>query len=477
MPSSPPTTSTSFSLLLIILCFACVSFPRAATPTRDRGEASSLQATSTSMDTTERETLFQLLEAVSSDRDWRVTNPDPCSPGSSWPGIECSAGKDGIPHVARLDFGTPLNPTCNDAATFPPQLFHLPYLQSAFFFACFRTKTTTLAAAAPYMANATALQQLGLKSNPALTGTIPPEISSMRSLEVLTLSQNHLQGAIPEAISSLTSLEHLDLSYNHLTGSIPIRVGSLRNLLGLDLSYNQLTGPIPTSLGHMGALQKLDLSSNALTGGIPESMENLGSLSFLALSNNKLRGPFPGGLPKMGNLQYFLMDDNPMAVELPQQLGRLARLQELRLADSGYWGPIPDSFSRLANLTTLALQNNRLSGGIPTGLGGLRRMYHLNLSRNMLGGVVPFDQGFLRRLGGNLDLSGNPGLCMNRSEGLEGVKVGVGVCDDHHHHDGDGNSNREASVGRSHGVSSVPVSLHGLLVGFLGTWGFCSSLF
>ncbi|MQL99662.1 hypothetical protein Taro_032383 [Colocasia esculenta] len=478
----PPTLNFLSSLLLVLLSFACMSHSAISAPAagasfsrRLQRETPLPQSMNMSMDPSERETLFRVMEAVSSDRDWRVANPDPCTPGSSWPGIECTLGRqDGLLHVTRLDFGTPLNPTCRKAAIFPSDVFALPYLQSLFFFNCFRSRKTSLSAAGSAMEGATALQQLSLKSNPALAGSIPPEISSLRSLQILTLSQNNLQGDIPGAVAGLTSLVHLDLSYNAFTGTIPSQMGDLKNLVGLDLSYNSLTGSIPASIGQMGALQKLDLSSNSLTGGIPESFENLGSLSFLALSSNRLRGPFPGGLPRLGNLQYLIMEDNPMAVELPSQLGQLTRLQELRLGNSGYWGPIPESFGRLCNLTTLSLQNNHLSGAIPAGLSGLGRIYHLNLSRNMLGGVVPFDSSFLRRLGRNLDLSGNPGLCLNRSEAVvDSVKAGVGVCG------ANGTSSvMEKQFGRSQGAASVgPPSPAVLLFGLLGIWGLRLPLF
>jgi hypothetical protein len=122
------------------------------------------------------------------------------------------------------------------------------------------------------------------------------------------------------------------------------------------------------------------------------------------------------------------MDNNPMDVPLPPELGGLARLQELRLAGSGYSGPIPAAFGQLASLTTLSLENNNLTGAIPAGLSRLRRMYHLNLSNNGLGGAVPFDGAFLRRLGRNLDLSGNPGLCLDGRDVVRDVGIGVGAC-------------------------------------------------
>ncbi|PON69400.1 LRR domain containing protein [Parasponia andersonii] len=375
----------------------------------------------------EAETLFKIMESMSSDQTWRTSCPNPCQPDSSWPGIECKVGNDDRFHVSRLDFGTLPYPTCKKTASFPSLIFALPFLQSVFFFNCFTLTKATLSLPEDLVFINSSLQQLSLRSNPALSGIIPPQISKLKSLKILTLSQNHLSGKIPVEIFGLSSLVHLDLSYNMLSGTIPNQVGNLESLVGLDLSYNILTGSIPSTIGQLGQLQKLDLSSNLLTGGIPDGIGELSLLVFMALSNNQLSKQFPEGMEKLQNLQYFIMDDNPMSIPLPLELGKLVKLQELRLSDSGYSGTIPESFCQLKNLSTLSLQNNRLTGEIPVGFGDLSHIYHLNLSRNLLGGIVPFNSNFLSRLGRNLDLSRNPGLCLSSSEAYS-VKIGVNIC-------------------------------------------------
>ncbi|KAI5019885.1 hypothetical protein ZWY2020_044773 [Hordeum vulgare] len=393
------------------------------------------------MDPAEREALLRVMELVSSDRDWRSSSvPDPCA--APWPGLECKPDADDkrLMRVTRLDFGVPPNPACREAAAFPTHAFSaLPHLQSLFLVDCFKNPAKTAALALPPAANLSAsrLQQLSIRSNPSLSGTLPPQLASLRSLQVLTVSQNALvHGEVPRGIGGLAGLVHLDLSYNSLTGPIPARIGELRSLQGLDLSYNSFSGPIPSKLGQLAQLQKLDLSSNNLTGGVPATFSGLKSLTFLALSNNGLSGRLPAGLAGLRDLQYLIMENNPMGVPLPPELGGIARLQELRLANSGYSGSIPDTFGRLTSLTTLSLQNNNLTGRIPAGLSRLKRMYHLNLSKNGLDGAVPFDGAFLRRLGRNLDLSGNPGLCVDDRAVVK--EVGVDVC-----------SGGDTSVGRA----------------------------
>ncbi|XP_077228865.1 uncharacterized protein LOC143861815 isoform X2 [Tasmannia lanceolata] len=414
-----PFPSFLLSLTLLLL----LPLSSTSLSTHEEHKSKDLESMNMNMDLLETETLFLIMETMSSDRKWRLDSPNPCKPGSSWPGIECKPGNDNHLHVSRLDFGTPPNPTCKKTATFPSQIFNLPYLQSVFFFNCFTHTKTTISIPPLTNHKTSPLQQLSLGSNQALVGAVPPQISSLKSLQILTLSQNRLHGKIPQEISSLSSLIHLELSYNFLIGSIPNQIGNLKNLVGLDLSYNSLTGPIPEAIGKMGLLQKLDLSSNFLTGGIPDSLENLSFLNFMALSGNKLRGKFPKGLAKLQNLQYFIMDDNPMFMQLPADFGRLVKLQELRLANSG----------------------------------------------NMLRGVVPFDAGFLKRLGRNLDLSGNQGLCLNGSLGLEAMQIGVGEC----------GNNKTASVIHPLKRSGAPSELSNLanFLGFLGVWGLYQRFF
>ncbi|WOG91804.1 hypothetical protein DCAR_0311058 [Daucus carota subsp. sativus] len=411
--------SLALPLLLLFISFLSIS------STNQQHQKKNLQPNS--MDPAELEILFKIMESMSSDKPWRITYPNPCKSGSSWMGIECKPGNDSHLHVTRLDFGSPPNPKCKIRSTFPSQIFDLPYLQAAFFTKCF-THTKTMLTISQFKLFKSKLQQLSLRSNLAIIGPIPPQISSLKSLQILTLSQNRLTGPIPKQICELTSLEHLDLSYNFLSGIIPNQLGGLTNLVVLDFSYNSLTKQIPDTIGKLSMLQKLDLSSNLLAGSLPNSIEKLISLVFLALSNNRLKGNMPKGLAKLQNLQYFIMDDNPMFIPLSEEFGQLHKLQELRLANSGYSGTIPATFSQLLNLSTLSLQNNRLTGDIPVSFGNLSHIYHLNLSRNFLGGQVPFTSTFLQRLGKNLDLSGNPGLCMSPAEAYGVKRIGVNIC-------------------------------------------------
>lgn len=377
----------------------------------------------------EQDALYAVMDAMAGGIDWRVLHPHPCSE-DLWPGLVCEQGGDGFLHVTRLDFGYKPNPPCAPNASIPTTIAKLSHLRSLFIFECFSTVNTTIPTSLVKLAPT--LQELSLRTNTALVGSIPLELSNLSSLELLSLSQNGLTGRIPAQLSKLTALQHLDLSDNLLSGELPRELGSLHNLVILDLSVNVLSGPVPSSLGNLKLLQKLDLSFNLLQGTLPRELGSLRKLQFLAMNDNMITGPYPEEMVNIEGLQYLIMDNNPMNTTLPSFIGGYKSLMALSLSNSGYFGTIPSAYSELNNLTVMSLDRNALSGSIPSGLGQLPHIYQLNLSLNNLSGAVPFTQEFVKKLGRNLDVSGNKGLCSHWAmpQMMSKPGGGLGLCSD-----------------------------------------------
>eukprot|EP00250_Pteridium_aquilinum_P028354 c36999_g1_i1 orf=183-1556(+) len=357
----------------------------------------------------EQDALYAVMDAMAGGVDWRVLHPHPCT-DDLWPGLVCEQGlDDGFLHVTRLDFGYKPNPACAPNASIPTAITKLSRLRSLFIFECFSTMNTTIPLSLVKLAPT--LQELSLRTNSALVGSIPAELSSLTSLQLLSLSQNGLTGHIPAQLSKLKALQHLDLSDNSLSGELPPELGSLHNLVILDLSVNSLSGPVPSSWGNLTMLQKLDLSFNSLQGVLPQELGNMRKLQFLAMNDNMITGPCPAQMASLGSLQYLILDNNPMNTTLPSFIGGYRNLMALSLSNSGYFGTIPEEYSKLENLTVLSLDRNNLTGSIPSGLGQLPHIYQLNLSLNSLSGAIPFTPEFVKKLGRNLDLNGNTALC------------------------------------------------------------------
>ena len=235
-----------------------------------------------------------------------------------------------------------------------------------------------------------------------LTGSIPPELASLRTLEFLNLlsqkfiiagAENNLSGPIPPELGSLPSLEYLYLSNNQLTGPIPAEFGSSPRLAALLLDNNRLTGPIPTELGSSPGLTWLDLSHNDLTGPVPPELASLGDLISLELSDNRLTGPIPPELGNLSQLQRLDLAANDLTGSIPSDLARPVKLQELLLQRNGLTGSVPSELGNLGELTRLLLSGNAgLSGPLPGSLTALRQLEEFQAGDTGL--CAPSDLGF-----------------------------------------------------------------------------------
>ncbi|XP_062023465.1 LRR receptor-like serine/threonine-protein kinase RGI5 [Rosa rugosa] len=218
--------------------------------------------------------------------------------------------------------------------------------------------------------------------------------------------------SLPPQLSSLSSLQLLNLSSTNISGTIPPSFGQLTYLRLLDLSSNSLFGPIPPELGALSALQFLFLNSNRLSDKIPQQLANLTSLQVLCLQDNLINGSIPSQLSSLASLQQFRVGGNPYITgEIPSQLGLLTNLTTFGAAATGLSGTIPPTFGNLINLQTLALYDTEIVGSIPPEIGLCSELRNLYLHMNKLTGSIPPQLGKLQKLTSLLvwgnDLSGS----------------------------------------------------------------------
>ena len=186
-----------------------------------------------------------------------------------------------------------------------------------------------------------------------LTGSVPPALGSLVSLEWLWLRRNELTGPIPGELGNLANLERLSLGGNDFTGPIPDELGNLANLELLYLWGNELTGPVPAWLGSLIRLRWLQLSTNELTGPIPDELRNLVQLEWLYLSRNELTGSVPAWLESLTRLQRLYLGSNALTGAVPGELGSLSNLERLDVSYNwGLSGPLPHEL-RLTSLEEL----------------------------------------------------------------------------------------------------------------------------
>lgn len=122
------------------------------------------------------------------------------------------------------------------------------------------------------------LKHLMLNGN-GLSGTLPPQVGLLTSLETLNLDDNSLQGGLPDEVGNMTQIIKIDLTTNQLTGKIPITMGNLMNLEQIYMEQNQLTGNIPRALASP-PLKYVRLSSNNMRGTVYPELCSIRSLKF-----------------------------------------------------------------------------------------------------------------------------------------------------------------------------------------------------
>ena len=180
-----------------------------------------------------------------------------------------------------------------------------------------------------------------------LSGAIPPELGTLRSLVLLWLAGNNLSGQIPVELGNLPSLTWFDLGANRLSGPIPAELGTLRSLVELRLAGNNLSGPIPPELGNLPSLNRLYLGANRLSGPIPAELGGLSSLSDLRLDNNDLTGSVPGGFGELVRVRTMTLSHNPrLSGSLPLSIVALAQLETLLAGGTSLCAPSDSSFQQ-----------------------------------------------------------------------------------------------------------------------------------
>lgn len=225
-----------------------------------------------------------------------------------------------------------------------------------------------------------------------LAGSIPRQISLLRKMENLIVKNNpKLRGTIPNTVGQMSQLRQLGLYGNHLTGTVPKSVFQLNELVYLNLADNTLMGELDwEGLSYQKKLTRLILHNNFFEGSIQFHLLAKTSVSLLGLSNNLFRGVIDDTVGLVKNLEYLYLDRNKFVGQLPSTVGNLTNLVSLNLDGNELIGSLPSTIGSLSNLEYLSTKGNKLSGGLPTSIRSLTNLKTLNLASNALSGNIRY---------------------------------------------------------------------------------------
>ncbi|XP_060180432.1 LRR receptor-like serine/threonine-protein kinase RGI2 [Lycium barbarum] len=253
----------------------------------------------------------------------------------------------------------------------------------------------------PFPSNLSSLQSLQKLtiSGANLTGTIPNDIGDCISLVTLDVSSNGLVGSIPKTIGKLTNLEDLILNSNRLTGEIPAEVGDCINLKNLIIFDNMLSGNLPTELGKLGVLESIRAGGNKdISGKIPNEFGNCKNLLVLGLADTKISGSLPPSLGNLSKLQVLSIYTTMLSGQIPPEIGNCSELVDLYLYQNSLSGSLPAELGKLQKVEKMLFWQNNLDGPIPDAIGNCKSLVILDLSLNFLSGSIPWSFGNLTNL-------------------------------------------------------------------------------
>jgi hypothetical protein len=219
--------------------------------------------------------------------------------------------------------------------------------------------------------------------------------NSVPRLQQLSLSYCGLSGHIHSSFSKLQSLESITLSFNSISGKVPHFFANFSSLSTLDLDYNDFEGQFLTKIFQLKKLRSLELSANnRLYGNLPNfPLEN--SLEFLDLTDTNFTMVIPASFVNLRFLALSMVEGANNNISL---ISKLPSMQWLTLFGTGSKKSNLSWIANLEHLMGLSIVDYNFSSSIPCWIANLTSLTVLELPSCSLYGRIPTWIGSLSNL-------------------------------------------------------------------------------
>ncbi|KAJ6434293.1 hypothetical protein OIU84_017905 [Salix udensis] len=223
----------------------------------------------------------------------------------------------------------------------------------------------------------------------SVSGTLPPEISTLTELQSLSVQGNQLSGDLP-SLANLTNLQYIFLDFNNFTSIPPSFFQGLTGLQTFSVGNNVNLSPwqLPTDLAQCTSLTTLTANDCQLYGSIPDVFLSLPSLQNLRLSYNNLTGVLPPSFANSGIQNLWVNNQKFGLTGSVEVIGSMTQLSQVWLHMNRFTGPIPD-LTECKSIFDLQLRDNQFTGIVPASLVSLPNLVNVSLSNNKFQGPVP----------------------------------------------------------------------------------------
>lgn len=221
-----------------------------------------------------------------------------------------------------------------------------------------------------------------------LNGTLPTELSNLKSLKRLSLGEKVGRISNMEALFGLSALE-----------SLTFGVGE--SIMDFE-DYKSRMFSVPSGIGNLKKLKYVYLTG--INDDLPEEFFELEGLEQIYLRRFNTGRPLQSGFGKLKNLKILSINCipdgiipglNPVCGELPDSIYDLDQLEALELVDTNVGGQLSPRIGELKNLNALKLPSNQFSGPLPAELSNLALMEkvsmrnRIDLHNNRFSGKIP----------------------------------------------------------------------------------------